>query len=324
MEAGKALGATLEFKKVLRTIHTAARKLVRCEDTSILLCDELQEVLRYEIQKKAYMKTAKKIEYKIGQGPSGRAAEKGVSVLISDAEKKHAELKKHYPFLAVRSLLCLPILSKNRVIGVLQLLNCLGQDDFNEHDQKLLTNLVDQAALAIERSDLYQTMSDLAATDDLTQLYNLRYFGRALDVELSRSRRYGLSLSLIFIDIDYFKRVNDRHGHLAGSRVLVEMARIIRDSFRVVDIVARYGGDEFVVILPETHMKRACEVAERVRQDVRNCSFLKEKGLSLKITASFGVAGFPEHTENKTELIHLADQAMYQSKVMGRDRTTLA
>ncbi len=323
MDAGKALAETLEFKKVLRVIHASARKLVRCEDVSLLLCDELQEVLRYEILKKTTAKSIKNIEYKIGKGPAGRAVEKGVPVLISDAEKKRAELKKNYPFIEVRSLLCLPILSKNRVIGVLQLLNRLGEDCFNAHDLQLLTNLVEQAALAIARSDLYQTMSDLAATDDLTKLYNLRYFGRALDVELSRCKRYGLSLSLIFIDIDYFKRVNDRHGHLAGSQVLVEMGRIIRDCFRVVDIVARYGGDEFVVILPETHMKRACQVAERVRQAVLKTEFLKDKGLSLKITASFGVAGFPEHTDNKTELIHLADQAMYQSKVLGRNRTTL-
>lgn len=323
MDAGKALGTTLDFKKVLRVILSSSRKLVRCEDWSLLLCDEQQEMLYYELDKKSSEKSIKEIQYKIGQGPAGRVVEKGLPILISDVGGKRTELKKFYPHIKVKSLLCYPIVSKNRVIGVVQLLNRLGKARFDEEDIQGLSKLVDQASLAIERSDLYQTMSDLAATDDLTKLYNLRYFGRALDVELSRCKRYKLSLSLIFIDIDYFKRVNDQHGHLAGSQVLIEMAKIIRDSFRVIDVVARYGGDEFVVILPETHMKRAHQVAERVRQAVRKYAFLKNKGLNLKITASFGVAGCPEHTDNKTELIHLADQAMYQAKVLGRNRTSL-
>ncbi|MFQ5598047.1 MAG: diguanylate cyclase [Nitrospiria bacterium] len=324
IEVGRALTSTLEFKKVLRVILSTARRLVRCEDWSLLLCDDLQEELYYALFKKTSEKTVKSIRYKIGQGPAGRAAEKGLPILIADKEGKRAELKELYPQCAIRSLLCLPIICKNRVIGVIQLLNRIEADAFDDIDLALLSKLVDQASLAIERSDLYQTMSDLASTDDLTKLYNLRYFGRALDVEIKRSKRYNLSLSLIFIDIDYFKRVNDQHGHLAGSKVLVEMAGIIRESFRVVDVVARYGGDEFVVILPETDMKKAYQVAERVRLAVLKYEFLRKKGLSLKITASLGVAGFPEHTDNQTDLIHLADQAMYQAKILGRNRTFLA
>ncbi len=324
IDAGLSLAPTLEFKKVLRIILSTARKLVKCEDWALLLCDDSYEYLHYELVKHTQGKSIKNTRIKIGEGPAGRALENGLPVLISDHSGKHSELKNAYPHLKVRTLLAFPIVSQNRVIGLIQLLNRLGRDDFDEQDLEYLRKLVERASLAIERSDLYQTMSDLAATDDLTKLYNLRYLSRVLEGEMTRSKRYKIPLSLIFIDIDYFKRVNDQHGHLSGSRVLVELADIFRESFRAVDIIARYGGDEFIVILPETDMKRACQVAERVRQAVRKFEFLRKKGLSIKVTASFGVAGFPDHAENKTDLIHLADQAMYQAKVTGRDRTVLA
>ncbi len=324
LDAGLSLASTLEFKKVLRIILSSARKLVKCEDWALLLCDDAYTSLRYELVKQTRGKSIKHSPIKIGTGPAGRAVEKGLPILISDHAGKRAELKKAYPHLKVRSLLAFPIVSQNRVIGLIQLINRLNQDDFDKQDLDYLQKLVERASLAIERSDLYQTMSDLAATDDLTKLFNLRYLSRVLEGEMNRSKRYKIPLSLIFIDIDYFKRVNDQHGHLCGSRTLVEMADIFRESFRAVDIIARYGGDEFIVILPDTDVKRAYQVSERVRQSVRKFEFLKKKGLALKITASFGVAGFPDHAENKTDLIHHADQAMYKAKVTGRDKTVLA
>lgn len=324
MDAGLSLAATLEFKKVLRIILSTARKLVKCEDWSLLLCDETYSFLHYELVKRNHNKAIKNTRIKIGEGPAGRVLEKGLPILISDHSGKQAELSNAYPHIKVRSLLAFPIVSQQRIIGLIQLINRLGQDDFDSHDLERLRKLIERASLAIERSDLYQTMSDLAATDDLTKLYNLRYISRVIEGEMKRSKRYKIPLSMIFIDIDYFKRVNDQHGHLSGSRVLVEIADIFRENFRAVDIIARYGGDEFIIILPETDMKRAYQVAERVRKAVRKFQFLRKKGLKVKVTASFGVAGFPEHAENKTDLIHLADQAMYQAKVTGRDRTVLA
>lgn len=324
MDAGLSLASTIEFKKVLRIILSAARKLVKCEDWSLLLCDERYENLHYELIKRTQNPAIKNKNIKIGEGPAGRALEKGLPILIANHSGKRAELESAYPHLKVRSLLVFPIVSQNRVVGLIQLINRLGQDDFDQHDLDGLKKLVERASLAIERSDLYQTMSDLAATDDLTKLYNLRYVSRVIEGELKRSKRYKIPLSMIFIDIDYFKRVNDEHGHLSGSSVLVEIADIFRENFRAVDIIARYGGDEFIVILPETDMNRAYQVAERVRQAVGKFTFLANKGLQIKVTASFGVAGFPEHAENKTDLIHLADQAMYQAKVTGRDRTVLS
>jgi diguanylate cyclase (GGDEF)-like protein len=167
-------------------------------------------------------------------------------------------------------------------------------------------------------------MADLATTDDLTKLFNFRYLDQTLDTELKRSQRYGAQISLIFFDMDYFKLVNDRYGHLVGSKVLVEVAQILINSLRDVDILSRYGGDEFVVVLPETKVDTAIRIAHRLHKAIREHEFLKEEGLKLHLSASYGVSGYPDHAKTKKDLIRLADQAMYKAKYSGRDRVCVA
>ncbi len=321
IKTGKALTESLEFKKVLRVILSAARRLVRCEDWALLLLDNSGKSLHYSVGKTASLKVLKKVRYKMGEGPAGWVAKNEQALLIPDFSKQtqYKKEERFYPHIIVRNLLCLPIVCNNQVIGVIQVLNRIGQNQFSENDLDLLEKLLDLSSSAIARSDLYQKMSDLVTTDDLTHLYNLRYLDHVLDVEMKRSRRYKSFLSLIFIDLDFFKQVNDNHGHLMGSKVLVEMASILIESLRAVDVIVRYGGDEFVVLLPNTDLKKASRVAERVRIAIHEFDFLKEEGLSLKITASFGIACYPKHANARNDLIHLADRAMYVSKTNGRD-----
>jgi len=325
IKAGKTLSATLEFKKVLQVVLSAARRLVRCEDWSLLLLSPTQNTLHYALAKTAVLKDLKKRQYVLGEGPAGWVAQKGKPLLIQDFLKQQRhDAVRLYPHLTARSALCLPILVKNQVIGVIQLINRIEEAHFTENDLQLLEKLLDQSTLAIERSDVFQKMSDLVTTDDLTHLYNLRYLDRVLEVEMKRSRRYKSSLALIFIDLDYFKQVNDNHGHIMGSQVLVEIADILVESLRAVDVIVRYGGDEFVVLLPNTPLKKATRVAERVRVAIRDFKFLQKEGLALHIAASFGIASYPEHAKNRTDLIHLADRAMYESKKKGRDMVSIA
>ena len=325
IHVGKALTSTLEFKKVLRVIMGTAQQMVRCRSWSLLLLDEQKDELYFELVKGISLKSVKGVRYKMGEGPVGSVAETGLPLLITDfSNQKHFRRNEFFPHLKVESVLCVPIISKRRVIGIIQMINRLDQKPFEENDLRLLLKLVDQAALAIERSYLYQKMSDLATTDDLTHLYNFRYLDQVLEVEIRRCRRYRSTVSLIFLDMDHFKLVNDQYGHLMGSQVLIEVANLLIKSLRDVDIIARYGGDEFVVILPETDVETTHRITHRVRNAIRGYEFLKKEGLSIHLSASFGIAGFPEHAKNKTDLIRLADQAMYKAKVMGRDKVFLA
>jgi diguanylate cyclase (GGDEF)-like protein len=226
--------------------------------------------------------------------------------------------------LGVRSVLALPVINKKKTVGVLEWLNKKNGGDFTKQDLQLASRWTDQAAIVIERSNLYQVMANLAVTDDLTKLFNFRYLDQALEAEIKRCRRYKSTVSVIFLDLDRFKLVNDNHGHLMGSKTLKEVAHILVDNLRDVDIIARYGGDEFVVVLPYTPSDVAYKITLRLQRAIQQYRFLSDEGLSLNVTASFGLAGFPQHASNKTDLIRLADQAMYEAKNRGRDRIVIS
>ena len=159
----------------------------------------------------------------------------------------------------------------------------------------------------------------LSQTDDLTKLHNARYLRQFLLNEIRRARRYGSSVAALFLDLDDFKRVNDAHGHLAGSHVLMEMAAVILSSIRDTDAVARYGGDEFVIVLPDTQIELAGTVAERIRDKIAHHQFSAGRNLKLSLTASFGVAAFPEHASSPQQLIAAADTAMYEAKAANKN-----
>jgi diguanylate cyclase (GGDEF)-like protein len=174
----------------------------------------------------------------------------------------------------------------------------------------------------LERARLMRQNADLqlkTIQDDLTTAYNRRHLDASLDEELERDQRYGRTFSIIFFDLDRLKEVNDKYGHLAGSRVLREVAHLIQGKLRKSDRIFRYGGDEFVVTLPETGSEGAVRVAHRLRRTLRSHRFLAAEGHSTHLTASFGVATFPQDGSSQEELIRVADQAMYRIKTQSRD-----
>ena len=160
--------------------------------------------------------------------------------------------------------------------------------------------------------------------DDLTRLYNVRYLYQTLSNEIRRARRYGSAVSVVFMDLDGFKLVNDAHGHRIGSLTLAEVAQVILDSVREADFVSRYGGDEFVLLLPETAAPSAIQVAERVRAHIASHTFGKSCGAGIRLTASFGIASFPEHAVDAEKLIEMADAAMYGAKQNAKNSVRLA
>ncbi len=173
--------------------------------------------------------------------------------------------------------------------------------------------------LALRNAGRFAEVEDLAYLDDLTHLFNVRYLDLVLDREVKAALGAQSTFSLLFLDLDYFKSVNDTHGHLVGSKLLVEVARIVKGCVRDNDVVARYGGDEYVVLLHATDSGGALKVAERIRRTIETHHFLAREGYGLSITTCIGIASFPEHAQEKASLLDFADRAMYRGKKSTRN-----
>ncbi|BDV43315.1 diguanylate cyclase response regulator [Geotalea uraniireducens] len=215
--------------------------------------------------------------------------------------------------------LLLVLWSKNILYGAVLLLGDPAAAAFLTYKQRSLQFLLEQSTLALENAARYSIAKDMLYVDELTGLFNYRYLDVSLDRETKRADRFGSAVSMIFIDIDFFKKVNDTHGHLVGSRVLHETGQLLKKSVREVDIVIRYGGDEFSIILVETGERGAATVAERIRRSIENHVFLAGDGLDIRLTASLGYACYPDDTQSKMELLELADRAMYRGKEEGKN-----
>jgi diguanylate cyclase (GGDEF)-like protein len=224
-----------------------------------------------------------------------------------------------------RRVVAIPLIANGRVFGVLEAVREGARArTFSRSDVSLLDALALPVASALANSVRIAEAERLSQTDDLTKLHNARYLRQYLTNEIKRARRYNSSVAAIFLDLDDFKRINDLHGHLVGSHVLMEMAAVILASVRDTDAVARYGGDEFVVILPETNMEQAERVASRLREKTELHEFTGGRRLKLKLTASFGIAAFPHHAQSPQQLVASADTAMYEAKAAHKNCIRLA
>ena len=190
---------------------------------------------------------------------------------------------------------------------------------YGERQQQMLSIVARSAALSLENADLHRRTEELTINDELTDTYNYRYFVQKLQEEKRRAGRYSLPLSLIMVDIDWFKKLNDSYGHEIGNVVLRDLSGIIKKCIRDVDIFARYGGEEFAIILPQTAQSEATRIGERIRAEVEKHIFGSEDKQLLKITVSVGVTSFPENGKSSEELVSIADQALYRAKGEGRN-----
>ena len=220
------------------------------------------------------------------------------------------------------SLLCVPLVAKERQLGLLVALREYVREAFSADDLKILTVLANQTAIALENADLYERLRREALTDGLTGILNYRSFMRALRSELRRAQRYSGIFAFVMADVDHLKKYNERFGHLAGSQVLVQVARLLVRGCRSTDIVGKYGGDEFALILPQTDADGAQTVSERIRRVIAQHRFQHlQPG---EVTCSFGVAVYPTDGNDVYALIRQADDVLFHAKRSGRNivRTT--
>jgi diguanylate cyclase (GGDEF)-like protein len=222
------------------------------------------------------------------------------------------------------SVICLPLHTHARLFGVLEALTYRGNGRFSAEDLELGERVAVSLAVALSNATNFASAERLCQIDDLTQLYNSRYLHQVLESEVRRSRRYKIPISVIFLDLDGFKLVNDMNGHLCGSATLTEVANLMMGLVRDTDIVARYGGDEFVIVLPETPAERAVTIAERIRKQIEAHVFRGGGDSEIYLTASFGVASYPEHASSPAALIRCADKAMYMAKESNKNQVILA
>jgi len=318
-EVGRELSSSLELDKLLRKIVDSATQLLDCEMCSLMLLEEDKQTLCIRYAKGICQEVVKRARVKVGEGIAGWVAKQGEPLLIEDIEKHPLFARKSQKKYRTKSLLSVPLKIRSEVIGVLNVNNKRSNAVFTSKDRDILMMLASQAAVAIENARLYEELERLAITDGLTQLYVPRYFHEELDKELRRAERYKRPLSLLMMDIDHFKKINDTYGHLQGDQVLRELAGLLKRCARQDDIVARYGGEEFAIALVETNKKGGLKAAERIRRTVEEFEFSGPAG-PLPVTISIGVASYPQDATTKRDLIAKADMALLTAKERGRNR----
>jgi diguanylate cyclase (GGDEF)-like protein len=214
--------------------------------------------------------------------------------------------------------LAIPMRLGGRIVGGIWLFP--EGRSFDPAERRQAEVVIAEAELALQNAERFLVAREKAFIDDVTDLYNARYLFAALDREVSRAARTALELSILFLDVDRFKQVNDQYGHLVGSRVLRELGQLFHRSVRSIDTVGRYGGDEFTIVLVDTGFEAAQQVADRIRQSVETRRFGADHGLRIALTVSAGVATFPHHGRDRERLLDISDKAMYLAKSLGRNR----
>ena len=316
-QISQAVSTTLDPDKLLKSIASVAKDKLHAEASSLGIIDTASQEIVFTVATGVKKAAIQQKRMRWNEGIIGAVVSKGKPLLIEDAQKDprfYRQMDRETGF-TTHSVLCVPMKIRNHVIGAVEVLNPIDRKVFARDQIPLLATLAQEAAVSLENARLFQ----LATTDGLTGLYSVRHFKSLLEYEMIRASRYQRALSLILLDIDFFKKINDTHGHLAGDLVLQELAKILRGGIRQIDIAARYGGDEFIVMLPEASGKEASLVAERIRKKAERAKCATGDG-ACSFTISLGIAAMAPR-DSLSELIERADRQLYQAKNKGRNRT---
>ncbi|MEL6546722.1 MAG: sensor domain-containing diguanylate cyclase [Myxococcota bacterium] len=324
-EVGKTLTSTLKREELIDNLMRSIAQLMEPQDWALLLLDRETQELYFDIVVGEAADKIKHMRLALGEGIAGWVATHRTPAVVADTSKdsRFSTRVDEVSSLVTQSVLAVPLVSRNELLGVLELIRTSDHPEpYTQADLEVLTPFADFVAIALENVSAFQRVEDLTLVDEWTGLYNARYLQQSVPDELTRSARYRYPLSLIFVDLDNFKAVNDTHGHATGSGLLRTVARFLRGETRETDRTARYGGDEFVVVAPHTDKTDAMMLGQRLAERLAAEVFTVGDVEGLKVTASIGVATFPDDGESPETLLEAADRAMYMSKALGRNRVS--
>jgi len=318
-QLARSLNSSLDLDTILRTILEQMERLITADMWTLLMMDDSRTELYYAIAAGNGENVLRDLRVRIGEGVAGWVAEHAETLIMPESE---ADPRLQHTLAAdstvVRSVIAMPLRGRKGVQGVIEILNPRASQ-MSDYTIAFLHILCDHAAIAIENAQDVARIQQLTITDDTTGLYNVRHLYKVLEQEVDRSHRHVKPVSLAFIDLDRFKSVNDAHGHLIGSELLGRVGARLKQIARPKDMCFRYGGDEFVVLMPETSPAEALDAATDLHRELIRTSFRMSNGLELTASASVGVATCPP--ENAVHaIIGTADSRMYAVKSNGRGK----
>ena len=321
-EISFAIAADIGLEKTTKAVFQQIKKVIPTDLYFLALFEPTGKIVSYFM----YQQNGERIDiepFHLMQKPSltRYVIQKRETVFIPDIKAEDAEVKEdefiRVPGFDNRTFLGIPLILRDEVIGVLSV-QAAQPDAYDPRQIRLVETITQQTSIAIDNAKLFEKTQEMAITDSQTGLYNRRYFYMVLDNEIERAKRYQSPLSLIMMDIDHFKLVNDKFGHLAGDEVLRSISGMSKKLLRHIDSMFRFGGEEFIFILPETSQEEALHVAERIRSTIAEAAIKIKKG-NVKLTVSIGVSEYGENHSAPNEFIESVDRTMYEAKKAGRN-----
>jgi diguanylate cyclase (GGDEF)-like protein len=320
----RVIAQSLNSEKVYSEVLSKFSDIMKSECSSLMVLHEESDELALEATVGAPFNDSNKIRIKMGYGISGSVMASGLPMLVRNVDTDRRVRDQRHGHYKTKSFISYPITLGQKKLGVINLTDRAGGASYESKDLSLMEIMAPQLALIIDRTEWFkkaEQYQQMSLTDALTGLPNRRYLEERLFEEVERSKRHGTPLCFMLIDVDHFKKYNDIYGHTNADLVLMKTAAILRRSVRAIDMPARYAGDEFCIILPETDVKAASFIAERLCREVRQTDYHSEIGeLMGRVTLSIGVSSFGIARQTPHTIIETADRALYKAKMLGRNR----
>lgn len=315
LDVSRVISSNIPMQDVIKKMSSRLRALVQADECSIMIMDESRRELAFCESSGLSRWEVENIRFKLGEGVAGWVAKHKKPVLIEDCSQDPRFVNIEQQKRQIVSMICVPLLIKRNLIGAVSLTTRTEGHLLTADELELTVLMSAHISLALENNRLYE----ISVLDGLTNLYNRRYLEQRLGKEMAYSKRFKKPLTVMMVDIDFFKKLNDGFGHQAGDHALRIVSDTLTTALREYDIVARYGGEEFAVVLPSTPRHKGASIAERLRQSIAESNIV-HKERKLPVTISVGVSSFPEDADTADDLVAKADRALYEAKRQGRNQ----